>query len=80
MISSFCDKNLYTDWKLACQMNPSPASEVPPDKLPEIVSRGLLPEPIHEPSGLMSHQDHLILRPHPLLSYPGKIPVTRPRP
>ena len=46
-----------------------------PDKLSQVVSGSLLPEPVHEPARLMSHQNNLIIRAHSFFSYPGKIPA-----
>ena len=60
---------------LTSKMDASTSSEVTPDKLSQVVGGSLLPEPVHEPPGLMSHQDDLILRPHALLCNSGKIPA-----
>ena len=64
---------------LTSKMNARASSQVATDKLPQVVGGSLLPEPVHEPPGLMSHQDNLILRPHTLLCNSGKIPAKQAR-
>lgn len=71
------------DFRMAsftCQMNSCSPSQVSPHKLSQVVSGCFLPEPVHEPPWLMSHQDDLILWTHALLCYPCKIPVPTYRP
>ena len=68
------DQDTRMDLLRTCQMHSRAPSKVPSDQLPEVVSGRLLPEPVHEPARLVSHQDHLVLWAHPLLSNPGKVP------